>query len=67
MISSNPKTFPKISLIDNLDMAQCTVFLYLEVFKVTKMNKQENPCEEDENYSLSDCIKNFINNFRIDI
>ena len=42
-------------------MAQSTVFLYLEVFKVTKMNKQENPCEEDENYSLTDCIKNFIN------
>ena len=61
MISSNPKTFPKISLIDNLDMAQKTVHIYLEVFKITKMNKQENPCEEDENYSLTDCIKNFIN------
>ena len=61
MLSSNPKTFPKIKLIDQLNNNPTTVMLYLEVFKITKMNKPENPCEEDENYSMTQCIKSFIN------
>jgi len=62
MISRNPKTFPRLSLNgDALIMAKSTIFLYLEVTKITKMNKPDNPCEEDENYSMTHCIKNFIN------
>ena len=61
MLSSNPKTFPRIKLTDQLDTSPTTNLLYLEVFKITKMNKPDHPCEQDENYIMTNCIKNFIN------
>ena len=58
LITMNPATIPAI----NLDLTTEDEFqlLYIDVVHKVKMNTNKQPCETNEAYSFTSCVKNHV-------
>ena len=62
LLSSNPTAVPKTKLdyMDPVSNLGSTVLVNLAVVQVTSLNKPDSPCVEEEDYSWTQCVKQFI-------
>ena len=60
LITVNPSTIPAITLeLGENDEYQ---FIYIDVVRNVKMNTKKQPCERNETYSFTACVKNHVSN-----
>ena len=62
--SSNPSTIPKTTLdyMDPVSNFGTVVLVYMDVVRVTTLNKADQPCVEDSSdYSWTECTRMFVN------
>ena len=62
-VSSNPSTVPrtKLDYMDPVSNIGTMVLVYLNVVKVTNLNKPDHPCANSQNYKWTQCVRGFIN------
>ena len=62
-VSSNPSTVPrtKLDYMDPVSNLGTSVLVYLNVVKVTNLNKPDHPCANSKDYQWTQCVRGFIN------
>jgi hypothetical protein len=58
LMTANPATMPAIFL--NLDKSQGKQVMYIEVINHINFDRPDQPCEDQENYSFTSCVKNSV-------
>ena len=62
-VSSNPSTVPrtKLDYMDPVSNMGTSVLVYLNVVKVTNLNKPDHPCTNSQDFRWTQCVRGFIN------
>ena len=58
VVTSNPTVVPRLVFSIDENYGEKTV--YMEATKHVKMNRDDNPCEEEAGYSFHDCFRQYI-------